>query len=54
MQGFQPDLLSTADELAELYSTEYQLQQIHGSAGNNTEENKNNNQRAMKCPIGVV
>lgn len=53
MQGIQPDLLSTAPAPIALHPTEYQLQEIHGSAGENPEENKNN-QRATKCPIGKV
>lgn len=35
-----------------LLPTEYQFQEIHGSAGENLGEDKKNDQRVTKCPIG--
>lgn len=54
MQVIQLVLLSTAPASVALHPTEYQLQKIHGSAGENPEEDNKNNQQATKCPIGKV
>lgn len=54
MEGIQAVVLSTAPASVALHPTEYQLQEIHGSAEENPEEDKKNNQRATKCPIGKV
>lgn len=40
MQGIQPVLLSTAPASVVLHPTKYQLQEIHGSVGENTEGDK--------------